>query len=376
VQKTEQGGVDAAPISPQPSRVTALQTARPSGRDRYVGASLPAQLVIGPSAHGVVEYARDVSAAVTALLGRSTVVAARNVIEAEHLARHGSGVHVHVADRIFGASSDASAEAIERIAGAGAVTVTLHDLPQPSDGPVNFPRRTAAYRRIALAARGVVVSSAHEARLFADVVGPGVATPAVIPLGTRIRRCPLAAPNPSQWTRDVVIAGYFYPGKGHEEVIAALARLASTGATETLTGLGAISPGHEGEYQQLVAAASAAGIQFAMSGYLDRAEYDRRLATVGVPVAAHTHLSASRSILDWIEAGRRPLVIDTAYAREVAELRPGVLWLYDEHSLVEVLAAASSDAEATRLAPGTDLGFSLADAAETYLHWWANEVAW
>ena len=60
------------------------------------------------------------------------------------------------------------------------VTVTLHDLSQPSDG-VHFEVRADAYRQVCRTVDGIVTSSEHERMLLAEL-GAAPADLAVVPL--------------------------------------------------------------------------------------------------------------------------------------------------------------------------------------------------
>lgn len=84
----------------------------------------------------------------------------------------------------------------------------------------------------------------------------------------------------------------------------------------------------------------------------------------------HAHVSASRSMLDWIEAGRRPLVADSRYAAEMEALRPGLMTRYAADALPDLLADAWRRPARTWLPDGADLRPSLDDAAAQYVRWW------
>lgn len=302
--------------------------------------SVPPTYVGGPSRHGVVRHAREVAKA----LGAAT----------ERL--DGAGpLHVHVTDRLWGDGPEAAAARLEALAAARRLTVTLHDLPQASDGPRNHPRRAAAYARIAAAAAGVVVSSEHE-RTLLRAVSPVEA--AVIPLPV----LPLAPPDPALPLDDrVAVLGFFYPGKGHAEVVAA------TPPGLGVAVLGAASPGHE---EELAALAATAPVPVEATGWLDDAALLARCRRAAVPVAWHRHLSASGSIGSWVAAGRRPIVPDTPATRELAALRPGTLAPAED--LAAAIRAAQREPARTWLAPGTGTRPHLADVAEAYRAWWTR----
>lgn len=270
--------------------------------------------------------------------------------------------HVQFTDRLWGASPEEAAARVEAF--PVPFTASLHDLPQASDGPRNLVRRTAAYMRVAVAARGVVVSSEHEAALL-RVVAPGVA-PAIIPL-------PIASPPRAPrdaLTPEVAVLGFFYPGKGHAEVVAAVAAL---GGEVGVTVLGRASPGHEDELSALRQDAAARGVEVSVAGYLEEAELLASCRRVAVPVAAHQHVSASGSVGSWISAGRRPLVPVGSFAREQAALRPGTLTLYAD--LPEAIARALEEPGTTWLGEDAVTRPDWEDAAAAHVAFWAG-VRW
>ena len=179
------------------------------------------------------------------------------------------------------------------------------------------------------ASRRVIVSSEHERLLLADCLGESAALRAgevmVIPLP--IDAATSVGPDETTNPPDLAVVGFVYPGKGHDEVLAALQDLPAD------------------------------------VGLLDE-ELHRRLRTAAVPVAAHRHLSASGSINSWIAAGRRPLVPRNRYSLELADRLPGALTLYDE--LVPALRAALADPASTWLGVGTRLGPNTDEVAARY----------
>ncbi|MCG7285813.1 hypothetical protein MHY85_07480 [Cellulomonas sp. ACRRI] len=345
----------------------------------------PVLLLTGPPRHGVARYAADLAAHVRALDDGARVLRVDDPGDLPDAAAGVGRAHLHVTDRLLGASPDAAADLVERLAAACRLTVTLHDVPQESDGARNLPRRAAAYARVAAAAAGVAVNSRHEALLLAEhgvlpagrahVVPLGAAVPdgAAAPVG------PDAVPGAAPGSPLVaLVAGFLYPGKGHDDVVRAAAdaadllRAAGTPPGEVaVVAVGGPSPGHEDEVDRLRADAEARGVALRVTGGLDDQAFRTALSGPGVPVAAHRHLSASRTLLDWGEAGRRPLVVDSRYAREMAALRPGTLALYPAADLPARLARAWADPAATTLRPGASLAPTLADAAAAYRAWWA-----
>jgi len=177
----------------------------------------------------------------------------------------------------------------------------------------------------------------------------------------------------------VLIAGFIYPGKGHAEAIDAVAvvreRLRAMDEPleeATVVAIGSASPGHEADVVRLQQHAAAAGVTLRVTGYLDDIAYSAAVSGHGIPLAAHQHLSASRSMIDWVEQGRSPLVADSPYAREMARLRPNTLRLYQPLQLAEQLEDCWRRPDSTRLAPGTPLHPTLTDGALAYHDWWAD----
>ena len=76
-------------------------------------------------------------------------------------------LHLHFSDRLWASDPAAAARRVEALARRHPLTVTLHDLPQPSDGDDSHRRRADCYRHVIAAARGVVCNSHWEAGLVA-----------------------------------------------------------------------------------------------------------------------------------------------------------------------------------------------------------------
>jgi glycosyltransferase involved in cell wall biosynthesis len=282
-------------------------------------------LVVGPPEHGVTaaalaqwEFLRLVPGA---RLVRGLPASSADLPDGPTL--------VHVTDRLFGADADEAADVVTGWAARKPLVLVLHDLPQPSDGPVNHPRRSRAYRRMADAAARVVVSSRHEERLLAacgsrvrcDVI------PLPVPEFGQFPQFPPAPVDPDGRLETVAVLGYLYPGKGHEEVLAALSVLP---ADVGLTALGRASDGHEDLVDDLSARARAHGREFRVTGWIPDGDLVALLRSAVLPVAPHAHLSASGSLNTWIGAGRRPLAPRSDYVVELLERMPDAVWLYDD----------------------------------------------
>ena len=170
----------------------------------------------------------------------------------------------------------------------------------------------------------------------------------------------------------VGVFGFVYPGKGHRQVARAVAALRRAGTLARVRVLGGAAPGHDDEVEALLRTSRARGVPVDVTGRVPEAEVDRALRRVTVPVVAHRNVSASGSLNSWIAAGRRPLVRDGAYAREMAALRPGTITLFDDATLVPRLADALRRPGSTWTGADADLGPGLEDTAAAYRAWWAS----
>ncbi|GMA39208.1 hypothetical protein [Mobilicoccus caccae] len=254
-------------------------------------------------------------------------------------------VHLHLTDHLLAPTATECADIVAEFAEsrAGAVSLMLHDLPQPADGPGRHERRRAAYARMASVARGVVVGSEHERTLLLDALTAEGLTSGpiqVVPLPID-RLDPVASVAPATsptGPRRLVVFGYLYPGKGHQQAVEALASLP---ADVGVLALGAVSPGHEHLVTDLQARATALGREFTATGYVPEDAVLAQLRAAAVPLAPHVHVSASGSIGSWLAAGRRPLVPAGAYVDELESRCPGALFRYGPGLPHPDLAAAA-----------------------------------
>ncbi|MGD8193492.1 hypothetical protein ACEXQB_003230 [Herbiconiux sp. P18] len=302
----------------------------------------------------------------------------------------GTRAHAHFTDRLWGETPDAAATAFEHLSARAPVTVTLHDVPQPSDGEASLARRADCYRRVVAAASGVVCNSGHEVELLRRFSGVA-AEAAVIPLPVD----PVDPVADGRATVDpvmrgraaaggsVAVLGYVYPGKGHEQVIRAAAEAGGARALRSdasdgwpeVEALGRASDGHDRDVEKLAALAASVGVGFEVTGYLSDDELLARSRRAGVPVIAHEHVSASGSLASWLSAGRRPVVVASPYMEEMARLHPGAITLTPGHGLADAIARALADPASTWLAGDVRLGPTTAEVAELYRAFWA-EVRW
>ncbi len=328
----------------------------------------PALFVGGPPRHGVVRYSRDLARVALA----STVPTI--VVESLDALVPGRPTHLHFTDRLFGESPDRAATAFEELAAIVPLAVTLHDVPQASDGAGNLARRADCYRRVTAAARGVVCNSSHELAFLDDLgIVETDPRPQVIPLGAP----PVSrAPREDAFDSVVALVGFVYPGKGHREVVEAVARLRGgvDGGLDVVA-LGAASAGHDADVVALADHAARLGVSFTTTGFLPDDELLDRCARAAVPIAAHQHVSASGSILAWLAAGRRPLVVDSRYSREMAGLRPGTLTVYAPDGMDAAITAALDDPGSTLLPPTCRTAPHLTESFAAYARWW-EAVRW
>ncbi|MCZ9292648.1 glycosyltransferase family 1 protein [Corynebacterium lehmanniae] len=238
-------------------------------------------LIVGPAGHGVTEYA----------LGLARTTGAEVIREETFGDTPLAGpVHVTFTDHLFG---DTAERLLARI--DGPLSVSLHDIPQPEEGAERYDRRAGVYRGLVEKADVAVVNSEHEASFF--------------DIETTVIRLPIPVidspfdPEPGS----VGVLGFLYPGKGHEDLIAAL-------PDRRLRFLGAVSHGHETWAQNLDAE---------ITGWLTDTQLAREMGRIAVPVCPHRHFSASGSLMTWLGAGRTVLVRDSAYAREIDAWLPG-----------------------------------------------------
>ncbi|WP_295839692.1 hypothetical protein [uncultured Microbacterium sp.] len=321
----------------------------------------PPVLLVHAGPHGVAVYARDIAAEVVREDPRARVTTP----DALAALSPGTPVHAHVTDRLWGSSPEEATHHVLALASRHPLTVTLHDVPQLSDGERNRPRRRAFYRAVIEASRGVTVNSAHERELLREE-GVWDGPVGVVPLP--VDAVPALAP--AEHDDAVGVLGYFYPGKGHDEALTA----AAEAGIPRLTVLGRASEGHAADLVGFVQRAADLGVAVEVTGWLDDAEMAVRVARVAVPVIAHRHVSASGSLASWIGWGRRPLAARNRYVDEMAALRPGTLTVLDDQDLAPAIAAARLDPASTW--HGADpVPFGRADAARAYLRWWGEAAS-
>jgi glycosyltransferase involved in cell wall biosynthesis len=338
---------------------------RPASALRDTDPTTPHHLLLGPDTHGVTRYAGEVAGA-----ARAPVV--RDVAQLVP----GAAVHLHLTDRLLGREPGEAAAAVERLARRVRLTVTLHDVPQPTDGPV-FAARAEAYGRIVRASHAWATNSWHEHALvdrWSATGARGTVIPLPVPVPDRPGRAASSAAADGAVVAQPVVGvfGFVYPGKGHRQVVRAVAALRRAGTMASVRILGDAAPGHADEVEALVRTARDRGVPVEVTGRVPEDDLVPALRDVAVGVTAHRNVSASGSLNSWIAAGRRPLVRDGSYAREMAALRPGTLSLFDDSTLVPRLDVALRRPTSTWTGPGADLGPRIEDTAAAYRAWWAS----
>ncbi len=328
--------------------------------------SAPVHLVPGQPRHGVSRYAGQVAEAVGATVSLGVPWAPEQ-----------DDVQVHFTDRLWGESPDRAVDEVLDAVGARRLWVTLHDVPQASDGAA-LPGRCRAYGALLDQADAWATSSHHERHLVAEHIGARGhdGGGAVIPLPIVGRREARGRRTRQGEATTVGVAGFFYPGKGHREVVDAVASLTSAGGRRLIhvVALGGAAPGHEADLTELIGYAEGRGVSLTSTGWLSDTAMDEAMAGVDVPVVAPRHLSASGSLNSWIAVGRRPVVTASDYTREMESLRPGCHLLVedDPSALAAVVGRAIEDPSLTRLPPGHVIPHMMADAAEAYRTWWGT----
>lgn len=291
---------------------------------------MPTHVIAGPPEHGVTEYALELQKHI----GGPFVRAASLDDLPESV--DGDLIQVCFTDHLFGSSPDEAVQRVLQLADGHRLSVSFHDVPQQAEGVERFARRADAYRELASRADITVVNSQHEAAFFAD-------TPTtVIPLPLT----PSAARVPALAGPDVAIMGFVYPGKGHEELLRSLA-----GTGRRVTALGRLADGRDWLASRLADTARESDIDFEITGYLSSADLEALMLATHVPVCAHRHFSASGSLMKWLSLGRRVLVADSPYARELSQRWPGFITLVGDDQWAQALSDLPADYSAPLPAP-------------------------
>lgn len=320
-------------------------------RDRPTGAV--DFLHLGPPRHGVRRYGEGLERAVGAQLGASRTAPPVAGI-----------VHLQFSDSLLPASE--WLEIVGRLRSLHPdrrVVVTLHDCPGVGhDDPTEDRRRAVGYRLVCDASDAVVVCSESERAALAQC---GVTRSAQVIAHLVEDRPeqgdPIVAPR---WPT-VGVLGFVYPGKGHDTVLEACALARQR---VEMVCIGGASAGHDDLVEGLVQDAVRRGVRCRVTGWVEDAQLAGWLETTDVPIMAHPAPAASGSLATWLSASRRPVVVGSAYARELVAAAPGALRLVDPASgakgLARAIDRALDDPETTRNAgPPRSLGAAVIGAA-------------
>lgn len=358
----------------------------------------------GPDEHGITRFARQIASAAIHLGFAGEVMHEAQPLRliglVDRLTPETRLLHLQLNDWLFAdAGLDADAfigQVAERLQRRQvALAVTLHDLPQVSDGQALYLRRCRTYRHLIESAVGVVVSSEHESLLLQEALGetaaaaPGLrqygTLPAVIPLPIdplapsrpavgasthlfdRTQRTEHGEPAPT-----IGIFGYVYPGKGHRDVVE---EVAGMDPAPVVVAVGRASARHTELLDELTRVAGRRGILFRCTGYVPETELQNTLRGLTVPVAPHTHISASGSINSWLAAGRRPLVPAGRYVDELERRMPGAVWIYQPGELRPNVERAVAHPELTWLSEDVRVGPTTPMVAQRYLEWLRERAA-
>ncbi|MXG92215.1 glycosyltransferase [Nocardioides flavescens] len=340
--------------------------------------SRPVHVVPDTDRGAIGMYAREVAAAAGApvLTGSLAELDARAAGRSE-------AWHVHFCDRLYAATPGEAADRIARWAQGGRLTLTLHDVPQPWASP----ERQRGYLDAVAAADAWAANSHHEVLLLDEArrltgspsaLAPGLVAHLPVPDS---QTAALPGQPDARDGDEVVfgVVGWVYPDKGHREVVRAAGRLAEAGHRVRVRCLGAAVEGHADLVEELQGRAERSGVALEVTGFLDQADLEAAMQAVTVPVAAHRHLSASASVNSWLSTGRRPVVADGRYTRELAALRPGTLLLVDAddgpedsgEALDAVVQRVLDDPGLTHLGPDARLAPHLGDTVAAYAAWWS-----
>lgn len=336
--------------------------------------SAPVHVVPDTDRGAIGMYAREVAA------GAGAPVLRGSLAELDDLAaRRDEAWHVHFCDRSYAATPGEAAARIARWAATGRLTLTLHDAPQPWASE----ERQRGYLGAVRAAAGWVANSHHEVRLVQEAqrrCEPGEPLPTAqvvhLPVPEPVTRETADDVAPGTATVTLAVVGWVYPDKGHREVVRAATRLVEEGHRVRVRCLGAAVDGHADLVEELQRRAERGGVELEVTGFVEQADLERAMRAATVPVAAHRHVSASGSVNSWISTGRRPVVADSRYTRELDALRPGTLLLFDGEddsgaALDAVVRQAVADPSLTRTAADARLAPRLPDVVAAYAAWWA-----
>lgn len=274
-------------------------------------------VMFGEATDGVHIYAEKTARARSEAGHRSLVLASDSDIPArlDH-----DAVHVHLTDRLIESDTTRWRCLLTVVRATGVpLLMTLHDLPQRGEGAARYRRRVAATRGMASDAHAVCVSSEHERRCAADIGIRAFVVPHPIfpPVARATPTCP------HRRRRSLTVAGFVHPGKG---ILGLVDEIGHVGGTHLegwhLRLVGDVAPDHRDHLDEIVSTAGRNGLPVVHTGPVGERRWSSELSSAGVAICSHLHVSASGSLLSWIAAGRRPLVSNSAFARELVSERP------------------------------------------------------
>lgn len=298
--------------------------------------TLPTHLIVGPDQHGVVEYAQLLTRA-----AGGSVIRVESWQELDDLSLPPGPLQIFFSDHLFGTSPSDATSRVITLAQNRPLSVSFHDIPQPEEGSDRFARRATAYAQLAQAADAIVVNSQHEADFFHEHCSAPISQPRIVPLPLPAR-VTTGSPADTPVLDSIGIMGFVYPGKGHLELLNSLAEHPSHSINSVLA-LGRIAEGHDWLESELTDAAGKADVELTITGFLETEELERAMLRTGIPVCAHRHFSASGSLMKWLSLGRRVLVADSAYSRELKERWPDLIVLVRDDAWLETIEALPED---------------------------------
>ena len=292
----------------------------------------------GPAGHGVVRHARAVA----------RLCAPHGVLDTDQAP---DLTHAHFTDALFGSSIEEAARTYRGWAGEARrpLVVTVHDVPDPHGHSRRDRARCAGYAAVLAASDAVVVSAEHEAHKIAELTDK---TPHHIDLPLPPEPAQARAANSAGTSSSLVLLGYLYPGKGHEEAIDLAADVGRdrAGGAPAVIAAGTTSTGHHDLEERLRRHARRRRVPLTITGYLTDARFASMAAAAGVPLVLNRDVSASGSLLSWLSCLRRPVTWAGPYSTEVDRRYPDNLLLgHDKHDLVEHICRALEDTGVTRL---------------------------
>lgn len=312
-------------------------------------------MVIGPQEHGVTAYALDLCRALHIKPLRFETW--QDLESALPLSVDSEALHLCFTDYLWGETPQDAVALVRRLSEQFYLSISFHDVPQPQEGQERFAARAQAYAALGGRADVLVVNSQHEAAFFTQhcvaqvhpVVLPLPLPPKTVPPKTETANAQqpnskLAGDSVSENSSapreplEIGVMGFVYPGKGHEELLQSIA-----GMNANVRALGGFSAGHDWLQSHLQDIAHTSGVGFEITGYLSEEELQAQMMCTEVPICAHRHFSASGSLMKWISLGRKVLVSDSPYSRELAQIWGDFIVLVSDNQWAQALCELPAD---------------------------------